>query len=337
MDPKVKERTKTAQRLVKNSAWLFVAEALSKIMALLVQVLAARYLGERGYGIYSFAFAFTGAFVVFFDTGLGIFLTREVARKPDQARNNLRNIFVLKWVLTLVVLLAMGMSFYWSSFPPETMQVMGAIGLAMIVNGYSDMYLALLRGLEKMAFVSMLMVLQRFLFLVLGFFVLITGLDVVAFSRTFLLVSVLILIICYLQTRTMLSASPAKIEMRWVRDIFSATLPLCGVVLFTYLYFRADSVLIFYILGEEETGWYSAAFKIFETLGLLIASIRGALFPILSRTFSERRERYQKIWRGGIRYLFLIGIPMSVGIFFLAPHLIEFLFGASYQPSRSDF
>ena len=112
MDLNVKERTKTAERLVKNSVWLFVAEALSKILALSVQILAARYLGERGYGIFSFAFAFTGSFIVFIDIGLGIFLTREVARKPDKAADYLRTIFALKWALTLIILLVLAMFFY---------------------------------------------------------------------------------------------------------------------------------------------------------------------------------------------------------------------------------
>jgi len=201
MELQANERTKTAERLVKNSAWLFIAEALSKVMALVVQIMAARYLGERGYGIFSFAFAFAGSFIVFIDIGLGIYLTREVARKPDQAREYLRNIFALKWALTLIILFVLAIIFNWTAFPQQTMQVVMAIGLALIVNGYADMYVALFRGLEKISLVAVLLVLQRALFLMLGLIVLLKGWDVVAFSRTFLLVSVLMLIICHLQMR----------------------------------------------------------------------------------------------------------------------------------------
>jgi GT2 family glycosyltransferase/O-antigen/teichoic acid export membrane protein len=196
---------------------------------------------------------------------------------------------------------------------------------------------ALFRGLEKMPLVSVILVLQRVLFLMLGLIVFLAGWDVVAFARTFLLVSILILIICHLQLRAMLPASSEKIDKARIREIFFAALPICGVVLFTYIYFRVDSVLIFFLRGEEETGWYSAGFKLLEAMGLLLASIRGALFPILSRTFSDRNEGYQKIWRGGVRYLFLIGFPVTIAVILLAPQIVLLLFGPSYQPAIPVF
>ena len=61
------EENKTATRLVKNSAWLFGAEASSKIIGLATQIIAARYLGDKGYGSYSLAFALSGIFTVFLE------------------------------------------------------------------------------------------------------------------------------------------------------------------------------------------------------------------------------------------------------------------------------
>ena len=45
------EKTSTAEKLVKNSAWLFLSEVLSKVTTLGIQIIAARYLGENGFGI----------------------------------------------------------------------------------------------------------------------------------------------------------------------------------------------------------------------------------------------------------------------------------------------
>ena len=87
MSDLVKQQAKTAEKLVKNSLWLFTAEALSKLIALATQAVAARYLGEGGYGVFSFAFAVAGAFIVFIDVGLGVYITRELTRRPERSKS----------------------------------------------------------------------------------------------------------------------------------------------------------------------------------------------------------------------------------------------------------
>ncbi|HIN88582.1 MAG TPA: flippase, partial [Nitrospinaceae bacterium] len=68
-----KNKEATSKRLVKNSIWLFGAEASSKFIGLATQIIAARYLGDKGYGNYSLAFALSGVFTVFLDMGLSIY------------------------------------------------------------------------------------------------------------------------------------------------------------------------------------------------------------------------------------------------------------------------
>jgi O-antigen/teichoic acid export membrane protein len=92
-------------------------------------------------------------------------------------------------------------------------------------------------------------------------------------------------------------------------------------------------VLIFLFLGKEETGVYVAAFKLIESLALILASIRGALFPTLSRAFLANPKDLHRIWERVVRILFLITIPISVITVTLAPQLIPILFGANFKVS----
>lgn len=337
MENPIKEKTETSQRLVKNSIWLFSAEAAAKVLALAIQVLAARYLGDQGFGIFSFAFALTGAFIVFIDIGIGIFLTREVARRPDQANDYLNNVFALKWVLSLLMVLTLAAALSFISLDRDTLRVVWTIGLALMVNGYTDMYLAVFRAHEKMSLVSVLMVLQRVLFLGLGFLSLILGYDVVAFSSTFLTASIVIFVLSRWQMHARFQDMKFQLDRDRLREIFRAVLPICGIILFSYIYFRVDAVMVFFMHGESQTGWYSAAFKLIEALSLLIASIRAALFPILSRSFADRSGYYQRIWKEAVRYLLMIGVPVMAGIILLAPALVGWLFGSTYEPAIRVF
>jgi O-antigen/teichoic acid export membrane protein len=331
MDETLKEKAEKAEKLVKNSVWLFTAEGFSKIIALVTQIFAARFLGGEGYGIFSFAFALTGAFIVFIDTGLSTFITREVSRHPDTASTCLHNVFRLKWKLSLVTVLILGAGLSMASLGHESFFSAIAIGLALMINGYTEMYLAVFRAFERMRIVSVLMVAHRVLFFILGLAVLLWGGDVVLFSSTFLLVSLILLIVTRQQAALQLSLPKTTREDQSAREMFKGSLPICGLILFTYIYFRIDAVLVFFLLGKLETGWYSSAFKLIETLSLLIASIRFGVFPVLSKAFKEESDHYQKIWKETVRYLLLVCIPISVGMILLAPKILGLLYGTSFE------
>jgi len=331
MDGPLKEKAEKAEKLVKNSIWLFGAEGFSKVIALATQIVAARFLGGEGYGIFSFAFAATGAFIVFIDAGIGIFLTREVSRHPENAAAHLHNVFALKWKLSLATGLVLAGALSMAALEQASLFCALAIGLALMVNGYTEMILAVFRAFERMRIVSVLLIAQRVLFFILGLAVLLLGGDVVVFSIAFLISAVLIFVAAHRRMAAQfLRRQPATHDRQHVRKIFAGSLPLCGLLLFTYIYFRIDAVLLFFLRGELETGWYSSAFKLIETFSLLIASVRLGVFPVLAKTFKEGSDHYQKIWQETVRYLLLISIPLSVGMMLLAPGILGLLYGASF-------
>jgi O-antigen/teichoic acid export membrane protein len=332
MDGSLKEKAEKAEKLVKNSIWLFGAEGLSKVIALVTQIIAARFLGGEGYGIFSFAFAATGTLIIFIDAGLSIFLTREVSRHPQNASGYLHNVLVMKLKLSLATGLVLAGALWISALEQVSLLSAVAIGLALMINGYTEMYMAVFRAFERMRIVSILLIAQRILFFFLGLAVLLQGGDVVIFSTAFFVSAVLILVAAHRQMVVNYSEpSPPASDRQLVREIFNGALPLCGLLLFTYIYFRIDAVLLFFLRGKLETGWYSAAFKLIENISWLIASIRLGVFPVLSKTFKEGSDHYQKIWQQTVRYLLLISIPLAVGMMLLAPRLLGLLYGASFE------
>ena len=327
------EKNKTATRLVKNSAWLFSAEVFSKLVALGIQIIAARYLGSKGYGIFSFSFVAAAIILDFVDYGLRTYLTRELSRRPDDTKSLLVNIFAVKWCLTLITVFVLFGIYSWLPLDRETLCVMAIMAAAMILNGYSEIYLGVFRAFERMKLVASLMVIQRAVFFVIGFLVLVLGGGIIEFSAIFLLASILNFLLARNFLKDQRKKFFANIDVSLAKTIFNESKYLCLAILFVWLYFRIDSVLIFLFLGKEETGLYVAAFKLIESLALILASIRGALFPALSRAFLEDPKELHQIWERAVRFLFLITIPISVIAVTLAPQLIAIIFGPDFMAS----
>ena len=79
----------TVQTIAKNTGVLLVSQIASYIIGFFYIMYTARYLGTAGFGILSFALAFTGIFGVFSDLGLSTLTVREVARDKSLASKNL--------------------------------------------------------------------------------------------------------------------------------------------------------------------------------------------------------------------------------------------------------
>ena len=320
----------SAERLVKNSIWLFGAEASSKIIGLATQIIAARYLGDKGYGNFSMAFALSGVFIVFLDSGLSVYLCKQVSRFPNKANQYLDSVLGLKKILVLPVIGILICLVFFIPGENEIKIVVCAIGLALVLNGFTDMYLAVFRAFEWMSLVCALLIFQRALFFTLGFISLLMGYQVVPFAILFLTVSIFSLILAHWSMRKRIEKKEVFTDSGLSKNILKDCLPVCGIFLFSYVYFRIDVVLIYFMLGEAETGWYNAAFKWVEVLALLMASIRFALLPALSRAHSSEGDQFQQIAREAVRYLLLIGLPLTVGTFVLAPELVALLYGDLY-------
>jgi O-antigen/teichoic acid export membrane protein len=85
--------------------------------------------------------------------------------------------------------------------------------------------------------------------------------------------------------------------------------------------------------GDAVVGWYNAAYNL--TLGLTPFPdlFMNALLPIMTICSLSNKNSLKKIYEKAFKYLFIIGLPLSVGIMFLADKLILFLYGEEFNNS----
>jgi len=100
----------TARRVAKNTALLLISQAIGKILHFILVIFVARYLGDVGFGKYSFAISFTMLFSVLVDMGLNILITREIARDKSKAGTYLGNALITKSILALVTFVVIALA-----------------------------------------------------------------------------------------------------------------------------------------------------------------------------------------------------------------------------------
>ena len=91
----------TITRIAKNTTVLFLSQIISYALGIFLSLYIARYLGANGYGILSFALAFSGIFSILADLGLSTLTVREVSRDKSLATKYLGNVLLIKIIFVI--------------------------------------------------------------------------------------------------------------------------------------------------------------------------------------------------------------------------------------------
>ncbi len=105
------------------------------------------------------------------------------------------------------------------------------------------------------------------------------------------------------------------------------------------VYARVDLLLLGLWQGEVAVGLYGAAYKLWEAVGLLPASLMEAMFPEMSRLTSSEggRGRLRALFRYATWVLFAVGLLLAAIGVLAAGVLVPLVFGAEATISLPFF
>lgn len=132
-----------------------------------------------------------------------------------------------------------------------------------------------------------------------------------------------------------------RLSLNWNKSIWqrflSISWPLALVGLLASIYNQTDSVMLGYFNQITQTGWYNAAYRIIGATFIPVALVSTSIFPVLSKSFNESKEKLQKVWNYYTEIIIFLAIPLIIGGLFLASKIIDFIYDSTYTPSVLAF
>ena len=280
--------TKFSHIVFRNSAIGMAAQGIIKLLSFAFSVLIVRSLGARDYGQYAAILAFGAVFVFLADLGLSPYAVHEVARlraaneSRDEIEALLGNVLILRFLLALVTALVVIAAAWLTGRPTEMIVAiaLGTIGLVMYsAEGTAEAFLS---GYERLDLVSGAKVFYQLIFVLLGAVALLLGAGYFGLIGANLVGIAFISIFCWQRMRS-LGIRPATFQWRrWV-PLLRAGIPF-GVIGFTLgLSYKFDSILLNVFQGDQQTGYYSAAYTLIFAVIMLSNVLNTALYPSLAR------------------------------------------------------
>ena len=115
-----------------------------------------------------------------------------------------------------------------------------------------------------------------------------------------------------------------------LKKVFNFSIPLLSSEAFNYWVRNIDNLLIGKYLGGQQLGFYDRSYQLMLLPVSNISSVIGnVLFPSFSK-IAEEHERIGNIFRLSVGSICLIVMPLMIGLFLTADHVVLVVFGEAW-------
>ena len=318
------------KKTAKNAGILFAANIISKALNFLYVVYLARYLGAGGFGIISFALAFTLILGVFADLGLQSLSLREISRSKNEAGRYFSNIAFIKIILGIIIFSLLVIAVKRLDYSRDAARVIYLIGLSIIVSSFNNFIYAVYQAREDVKYMGIGNILNSLSMLAGISAAAYFKSGIIIFSGVFLVSAIIVLlynltVISYKFFRPKLAA-----DLKFWKKLIKDAVPFGLVNVFVIIYFKIDSVMLGTMKTQKIVGYYNASYRIIDVFTALVPSIIFAvIYPKMS-AYIELPEKLKSVYIVSFKISLIAGLIISVITVFFARYFVLFIYGRGY-------
>ncbi len=329
----------TIRRILKNSTVPFGVRLIVRVLEFLFALVLYSTLAGEEIGPYTLAALLVAQYLgTITEFGLGVLLTREVAKDPSTAPHLFGSTLTLRWLLVLAavpiaaviigtydVLASLGVG---EPITPVGQMVIWVLLLTLIPSSYSGAVTALFNATERMEVPAIVELITAILSVLLRIGVLLIGAGIVGLAWVAVGVSTVTAgIYLVLQVRTFFRPT-----LHWDASLLKQMLPLAFPLMLNNLlnvvFFRFDMFLVKAFGGGQGdllVQQYAVPYQFINIALVLPPVITFAVFPMLSRRARGERAALAEAQNRTLQVMLLLAFPIAMAICLLAPDMVTFI------------
>jgi O-antigen/teichoic acid export membrane protein len=320
-----------AERVAVNAAAQLVAQFVIAAGGLVSVAVTTRYLNLTQYGALVTALIFVSLFTVMTDFGITGIGGREVAKSPHNAEQILSSLAIVISLFGFVALIT-AVVVSQIAYAGDVRKAILILLPQLVVVGPRSMALASLTARQKLYLSSFAGVTIRIVTLALVVVVAAANLGFTAMVIAYAAYPVLGGVLVVLVAGTGLPRIRA-----WSRPLggwlLRQSLPLAGVLLVNFLYFRLDLFLLSVLATERDVALYGVAYKVVEVLILIPSYVMVTLLPAMA-VAEASSERLNRLVQNAFSAMQLIAVPL-IALSFYSAQILHFIAGDNYTGART--
>lgn len=320
-------------KIAKNTIFLTSAYVGQKIFSFVYFSLIARFIGVEKIGLYVTALSFSSLFSVFADLGLTQILIREGARDKDNLSKILSQTIIIKLFLAIISYTVLNLIIYFLGYQEELRQLVWVSGILMVLDSVTLSFYGVLRSLEDLRYEAVGVVSGQIIIILCGLVVVFLRWPII-FLLLALGVGSLFNVVFGFWT---IYKKGVRLSLVWRKELavslalLSWPFALAGI--FTKVYSYIDSVLLSYLVGTKNVGFYSIPNKVVFAFQFIPMAFAAAIYPAMSGYFVADKFKLKWTFEKAFNYLMIISAPLAVGVLIIAEIFIKTVYGVEFSPS----
>jgi O-antigen/teichoic acid export membrane protein len=327
------KNTTFKQIFLKNTFWTTFSEVVSRGMKFLLIPFAARVLGPEQFGILNYTYSLVLLYFLFSDFGIGLLFVREY-QKESSEEDLLSTMFYCKMFFIVLGLIASFVAVIFVKDPLVFSIYFIYLGVALI-NQLKGLLITLCGAMLRFEYFSVVNMVESAIVTGLGCLILVYSPTLMNYASVYLIGASIGLWLLLSMVKNDLPRYTA-FDFKHVKRILVWSFPFLATTLVSVLLLTSDVLMIKWIRGAEEVGYYQAALKLFQISTIFGGHIVGPFYAILSKVHNDH-DRLVVMLRQGLSVLIMVGLPLSVGGFLLGEQLILDIFTDLYAQSGFAF
>lgn len=316
------------RNLFSNFSYLYILQFGNVLLPYLTLPYLSRVLGPERFGLVFFALNLMQFLGIITDYGLNLYGTQRIAQmQDDRARISMVTSTFLCIQIIFAVVCVAGLGLSGLVIPKIAGEQQLFLAASGIVLGRALFPLWFFQGMEKMAFVTLTTLIPKIVFTACVFlfvtqehdYVLVVGFQSAGFILSGL-VSLVVLKRVFGITLSLPRWGSLTLAARDSSEYFFSRVAAS-------FYTVANVILIGFVLGDEQAGYYSAAEKIFTALVMAYAPITDGLYPYMAN--KKRKSVFKTIFALSMVALFVL---VTIAFWF-ALEVIVIIYGEGFDPA----
>jgi len=314
----------TATVIGRSFSFRLGAQLLSALINVAGMVVLGNYLAADGYGQYVFYYALVPLIASLTDLGVGVIITKEIARNPALGARYLGDALVVKGVVAALLLLVVSVTAP-LAFGPAQALLIWLVAATALIDLSQDVGIWVFRAHDRQDLEALLLMVSQVAWLagILWCAVLKAPLGFVLGSATlaFLLrTGVGVVLVRRLLYRPVFAPSWPRL-----RSLIREGLPFGMAMFAVVMYGRVGVLLLKGLASDADVAYFNIGYMLSQPLGFISSAFSVSAFPSLARAAQGGPEAVRPVLRSAIKFQFLAALPLSVGLFLLSKRVVPLL------------
>lgn len=317
--------------LFKNSIYNVLYKCLNVIFPLITSMYASRILLSEGIGKVASAQNIVLYFTTIASLGIPTYGIKKIAESRDNKEalsTAFLELFIINFISSLICSFAYYAMIFTFNFYQSRIALYIVCGLNTIFNIFNVDWFY--QGIEEYRYIMMRSMAIKIISLIMLFILVRTSDDYVYYA----LISSLALVFNYLfniiHIRKLITLHGlAKLTIhQHLKPVFILLAASIAVEIYTL----ADTTMLTAFCGDRIVGLYSNSMKVIKIVRNLVVSICAVFLPRLSYYYSQGDHiQFDSLVARGIKILFVLTLPTTVGIILVSDSMIPVMFGSSFN------